>query len=53
MMIWVAKGPHPAHPDSERHFQIFATPHVHAEIICTNLIEILAIDGKKTAGHGG
>jgi len=35
----------------EWYLQIFSTPDVHARVVRTYLIEVVAVDGKQTASH--
>ena len=37
-----------AHPQLERHFKILATPNLHARVVSTQRLEILAIYGKQS-----
>lgn len=38
---------------SERDFQVFSTPDVHACVIRTDLLEIVSVYGEQAACHGG
>ena len=38
------------HP--ERHFQIFASPNVHAFVVGAYFAEVVGVNGEKAAGHG-
>ncbi len=38
---------------SERDFQVFSTPDVHACVIRADLLEIISVNGEQAACHGG
>lgn len=45
---------HPQQPVtySKRNLQILATPHVHALVVGANIVKVLLVDRKQTAGNG-
>lgn len=35
-------------PESERYFNVFAAPDVHADVVLAHCLEVLPVDGKKS-----